>query len=116
MNLKQAIQKQIDDIMDSYEFDKCAKILKFLKESGEPYPDRLFVDGEPFQTAMRNEARRFLCQVGEMVTRKREKFAFCGGGYFKATAVRGKDDIGKWVRLDLHFGIDGYTEGVSYED
>lgn len=116
MKLQKTIQKQIDDIMDSYEFDRCAKLLKFLKKSGNPYPSTFFDGKNPCVATMRQEARKFMERAGYEITKKGIKYAFCSSGYFKATAVRAKDDDGKWVRMDLHFGIDSFNDGEAYDD
>lgn len=113
--LKETIDDKIDEIMDTFDFSKCAKILKFLKECGDPYPAQWFDGGEPEESCMRIDARRMLRSAAKETLDENEQYVFSATGYFKAAIFKGQDDDGAYVRVDLTFGLDSSLDAEGYE-
>lgn len=112
MNRQEAIQQQIDHIMDMFDFQSCCRILKSLIESGRGYPkdwvDCDVVNGdEPKEYLLRQAARD--CMKAAV------KEGYAGHSYFSAYFNEGEDDDGPWVKIDLLFGDRSYNDGTSYE-
>ena len=100
MTKQQALQEQMDEIMDSFEFDKVLSVMKHLNwkwGSSKGIPDEYEV---------RQQARKTM------------KYAIeCNGdagtGGFHATVDDNPEE--GWVRLNLHFGFSTINDGVDYE-
>ena len=101
MTRQEAIQNQIDEIMDWFEFSKVAKTMKLL-QWGWGLPPVV-----PEESKIRQEARRLLSMVSQ------DKVVSCGG--FVARLDEGKYKDGKWVRVRLAFEVDSWGDGVTYE-
>jgi hypothetical protein len=107
MNRQEAIQSQIDDIMDSFDFQCAMKVLEAYKSMERGYPSDWFMDGEPFEPAIRAAARD--CMKAAV------KEGYAGHSYFEARFVEGEDDGGPWVKICFSFGLHSYNDGTSYE-
>lgn len=107
MNRQEAIQEQIDHIMDTFDFKACILMLKALIEDGHGYPESWVEDGEIIEYEMRATARRCM------------KYAATDGqsgvSYFTSYLKEGEDHEGPWVKIDLYFGERNYGDGTSYE-
>lgn len=103
MTRKEVLENQLDEIMDSFDFDQVHEIMTALKwnwvttEKGE-IPDKY---------ELRREARRLMKQAiaGED----------CSTGGFSARVVDGVDEDGPWTKLHLSFGLDTIHDGESHE-
>lgn len=99
MTKEQALQEQMDEIMDSFEFDKVLSVMQHLnwewKDAGVPD------EYEIRQSARRTMKSAIECN-GQSAT----------GGF---TAAVEDNPKGGWVRLDLHFGFSTINDGVEYE-
>jgi hypothetical protein len=111
MTKQEAIQEQIDQIMDAFDFRRCIDLLEAIRLKGDSFPKH-WHDAEFGwrEDAIRADARRHLrdaskYQDGEV-----------GGAYFTATSCHGTDEGKPWVRLDLHFGLRSINDGTSYEE
>jgi hypothetical protein len=107
MNRQEAIQQQIDDIMDSFDFKAAMKVMEVYKTLERGYPADWFLDGEPFEPAIRADARE--CMKSAV------KEGYAGRSYFEARFTEGEDDDGPWVRICFNFGDRNYNDGTSYE-
>jgi hypothetical protein len=107
MNRQEAIQSQIDDIMDSFDFQCAMKVLEVYKSIERGYPADWFMDGEPFEPAIRAAARD--CMKAAV------KEGYAGHSYFEARFVEEEDDDGPWVRIDFNFGDHTHNDGTGYE-
>ena len=107
MNRQEAIQQQIDEIMDSFDFKTAMKVVEVYKSMERGYPCDWFLDDEPFEPAIRAAARD--CMKAAV----KDKYA--GHSYFEARFTEGKDNDGPWVRISFNFGDRSYNDGVSYE-
>jgi len=115
MTKEQAIQEQIDEIMDSFDFDTAAKAMEVYKEEGHGYPADWF-DMEVFSTyQMRQDARRILRLAADHAPK--EGTIVTRGSYFHAEATCGNDEKeGPWISLGLFFGDQFSEEGTCYEE
>ena len=107
MNKQDAIQQQIDEIMDSFDFALCVQSVKLYKDWGRGYPSHWMVDGEFEESLLRRSARdcmRLAAAEGSS-----------GYSYFYSRFHEGTDSDGPWVKIDLFFGNRNYNDGVSYE-
>lgn len=100
MTKQQVLQEQMDEIMDSFEFDKVLSVMQHLNWEWES------CKGVPDEYEIRKAARRVM------------KYAIdCNGstgtGGFHATVDDNEEE--GWVRLDLHFGFSTIHDGVEYE-
>jgi hypothetical protein len=107
MNRQEAIQNQIDDIMDTFDFRGCAAMLEALAGCGRPYPESWRDNGEFHEYLLRAAARD--CMKAAV------KHGYAGHSYFEARLEEGEDDDGPWVRMHFNFGDRNYNDGVSYE-
>jgi len=107
MNRQEAIQSQIDDIMDIFDFQAVLKVLDGYKSMDRGYPKDWMDNGEFQEYLVRQEARECM--------KKAAKYGSAGISYFNAVLVEGEDDDGPWVGMDLYFGERTYQEGISYE-
>ena len=104
MKLEEAIQTQIDDIMDSFDFGRVAEVMKALDWRWSSTGNQ-----PPNEYELRSYARSLL-----------KSNAKCGGwsscGGFRATRQDGVDNGKPWVRLILAFELESWSEdGVTYE-
>jgi hypothetical protein len=101
MTKQEAIQQQIDYIMDTFEFNKVESIMKLL--------DWKWHENElPDEYDIRQHARYCLKMA-----------AGCGGystGGFAARKTEGRDEDGPWLILNLSFGLDTINDGVTYQE
>jgi hypothetical protein len=105
MTKQEAIQEQIDDIMDTFDFER---VHDWMVHSNWKWAN---MDGEsrvPEIYEIRKEARERLKQA------VKTGFSCCGG--FTASKQEDKDENGPWLRLSLSFGIQTYTDGTSYKE
>jgi hypothetical protein len=107
MNRQEAIQNQIDDIMDSFDFQCAMKVLELYKSMERGCPSDWFLDDEPFEPAIRAAARD--CMKSAV------KEGYAGHSYFEARFEEGEDDDGPWVKINFSFGLHSYNDGTSYE-
>lgn len=90
----------MDDIMDSFEFDKVHSVMKHLDWRWESS------NGVPDEYEIRRLARRTMKSAIECN-------GYSGTGGF--TAVVDDNPEEGWVRLSLYFGFDTIHDGVEYE-
>ena len=57
MNRQEAIQQQIDEIMDAFDFQAVLKVLDVYKTMERGYPTDWVLDGEFFEPSVRAAAR-----------------------------------------------------------
>ena len=107
MNRQEAIQSQIDDILDTFDFQSAMKVMEVYKTLGRGYPSDWFLDDEPFEPAIRAAARD--CMKAAV------KDEYAGHSYFEARLTEGEDHDGPWVKISFNFGDRNYNDGVSYE-
>lgn len=107
MTYREAVEEQIDDIMDEFDFDKVHKIMEFLNWEWwfEGNEKRV-----PEVCELRKKAREHLRHV-----------ARCGGttgsGGFTAQCRKGydEDENRSYVWLDLHWGLGSINDGVCHD-
>jgi hypothetical protein len=99
MTKEQALQEQMDEIMDSFEFDKVLSVMQHLNWEWMDY-------GVPDEYEIRQSARRTMKSAIE-----------CNGtsGTGGFTAIVDDNTEEKWVRLSLYFGFGTINDGVDYE-
>jgi hypothetical protein len=107
MNRQEAIQLQIDSIMDTFDFQMVVKVMEFFKSMDRPYPTDWFVDEEFCEPAIRADARE--CMKSAV------KEGYAGRSYFEARFTEGEDHDGPWVKIEFNFGDRSYNDGASYE-
>jgi hypothetical protein len=107
MNRQEAIQLQIDSIMDSFDFQMVIKVMEFYKSMNRPYPTDWFEDEEFSEPAIRADARECMKSAA--------KHGYAGRSYFEARLEEGEDHDGPWVKISFNFGDRSYNDGVSYE-
>ena len=100
MKKQEAIQEQIDEIMDSFDFQKVHKIMEAINW-------RWHEEGVPDVYSLRTLARKHLKEAGEI------KGTSGSGGF---TANYTECNVEKpWLRLELYFGLDSINDGTEYE-
>lgn len=102
MNKQEAIQEQIDEIMDTFEFERVAAWMEFSKWG--------WADGHetvvPDLYAIKREARARL--------REAARFGYTSTGGFTAKMREGAEDGKPWLALDLSFGYNTAQDGTEY--
>ena len=111
MTKKELIQKQIEDIMDEFNFGEVQKVMESLdwtwSETG----------CVPEEYDLRKGARKLLKEAAKMID---DSLDLSGGststGGFLASSRAGCSYEDKWLRLDLHFCVDSVTlDGESFD-
>lgn len=112
MNKEKAIQQQIDECMDSFDFAFCGAVLSFIKKTGRGYPEDWYLGGDFYEPGIRGGARQLLRRVA------------CGDqasemtSYLRASKTEGIDEqSGKpWIRLALSFVAEeaAMHDGIEY--
>jgi hypothetical protein len=102
MTRQEVLNNQLDEIMDSFDFDQVQKMM-----SAADWIWARSENGVPDQYELRQEARRLMKQAinGE----------YCATGGFRAWVTDGTDKDGPWTKLNLSFGIDTIHDGKSHE-
>lgn len=99
---QEAIQEQIDEIMDTFDFDK---VHAWMKHDNWEWHN----EGVPDVTALRLHARERLKSAAA-----NEGISSTGG--FMAEYEHGTDGAGgPFIRLTLSFGYSTYNDGTSYK-
>jgi hypothetical protein len=111
MTKEELIQKQIEDIMDEFNFGEVQKVMESLdwtwSETG----------CVPEEYDLRKGARKLLKEAAKMID---DTLNLSGGststGGFLASSRAGCSYGDKWLRLDLHFCVDSVTlDGESFD-
>ena len=102
MTKQEAIQNQIDEIMDTFEFEDVYEWMTHTNwtwghGAGAIVPD-------VYQ--LRSQARTLLKEAA--------KSSLASTGGFTASCDEGKDDDGPWITLKLSFGYSTLNDGTSY--
>ena len=100
MTRQEAMQEQIDEIMDTFDFQKAHKMMLAV---GSTWGD----EGTPEEYELRARAREFLKQAAK------DGYACTGG--FTALLEEGVEDGKPWVRMSLAFGQNTFNDGTFYE-
>jgi hypothetical protein len=102
MTREEVLNNQMDEIMDSFDFDKVNKMMCAVDWKWATTENEV-----PDQYELRKSARRLMKQAiaGED----------CATGGFRAWVTDGTDRDGAWAKLNLSFGIDTIHDGESHE-
>ena len=100
---QEAIQEQIDEIMDTFDFERVHRVMvsedwTWGSGNGASVPD---------VTQLRIAARERLKSAA------RDGLSSTGG--FTATRDEGVDEGKPWVRLNLSFGLRTFNDGTEYD-
>jgi hypothetical protein len=104
MNREEAIQAQIDEIMDSFDFASVEKIMAALDwkwATGGGNKKEI-----PDEYEIRRSARNRM--------RDAAKVGYSSSGGFAARLIEGVEDGQAWVLMDLQFGIHSYQDTTDY--
>jgi hypothetical protein len=107
MNKQEAIQQQIDKIMDTFDFALCVQSVNLYKNWGDGYPRHWMEDGE-FQEGLLRQTARDCMKTAAI-------HGYCGHSYFSSFCYEGIDDGGPWIKIELFFGRRTHNDGVNYE-
>lgn len=108
MTKDDAINEQIDEIMDGFNFSDVAR---WMQTDSWTWAQEGMSQQVPDEFMLRREARRLL----RLVSNSESRLVSTGG--FTAERVDGIDGDGvPWIRLSLHFGYQTYNDGTSYTD
>ena len=100
MNKQQAIQSQINEIMDCFDFRKCRDVLNAIGFGCAPFEE----------CDLRQQGRE------RMLGAVKHK-GFSDTGPFRAEYKEGDDEDGKWLRIELFCVIEHWpNDGVTYEE
>jgi hypothetical protein len=105
MTRQEAIQEQIDEIMDTFNFED---VHSWMEYSDWKWGN---LDGQarvPGIYEIRQAARERLKQAA------RTGYSCTGG--FTAQLHEGEDENGPWLKLDLSFGLITINDGTSYTE
>ena len=104
MNREEAIQAQIDEVMDSFDFASVEKIMAALDwkwATSEGNKKEI-----PEEYEIRRSARNRM--------RDAAKVGYSSSGGFAARLLEGVEDGQAWVLMDLQFGIHSYQDTTDY--
>jgi hypothetical protein len=104
MNREDAIQEQIDEVMDSFDFASVEKIMLALDwkwATGEGMKKEI-----PDEYEIRKSARERM--------RGAARSGYCSSGGFSARLIEGEEGGQKWLLMDLQFGINSHQDTTDY--
>lgn len=106
MTYQEAVDEQIDDIMDNFEFDKVHEIMKFLGWTWGMDPEKRI----PEVYELRKKAREYLRYVAK-------HGGTTGSGGFTAQCKKGYDEqeSRSFVWLNLYWGLGSYNDGTCHD-
>jgi hypothetical protein len=105
MTRLEAINEQIDEIMDTFNFEKVKKTMEMLEWAwSSSY-------GIPDEYDIKKTARRLLKQLIDF-----EDGGVTSIGGFRAELTQKADNGGKWLRVDLAFCVDQTLMDGEYYD
>lgn len=109
MTKQEAIQQQIDDIMDTFEFEK---IHEWMTATDWKWAiggnDGTLRSEVPSIYEIRRAARERLKEAAS-----RKNGFSCTGG-FTARRIDGEDNDGPWITMHLAFGYQSLNDGTTY--
>lgn len=105
MTKQEAIQQQIDDIMDTFEF---SEIRDWMISCGWCWGGPDGSNEVPELYEIRQRARDRLKEAA--------KTGFSSTGGFTAFRTEGRDENGPWIVLQLYFGYQSVNDGTSYTE
>jgi hypothetical protein len=100
MTRQEAIQEQIDEIMDTFDFEG---VHAWMTHSDRTWAN---MDKVPEIYEIRQAARERLKQAAA--------FGYSCTGGFTAELTENEDENGPWLKLDLTFGLMSFSDGTSY--
>jgi len=101
----EAINEQIDEIMDTFDFKKVKKTMEMLEWAWSSS------GGIPDEYEIRKTARRLLKQLIDF-----EDGGITSVGGFRAELIQKANNGGKWLRVDLAFCVDQtFMDGEYYD-
>lgn len=106
MTKQEAIQVQIDDIMDSFEFEDVHNWMK--------HDDWGWSTGNGSEMEVPD-----LCEIKRHARQRLKEAAqtgFSSTGGFTAQRYEGVDEDGPWITLSLTFGYQSHNDGTSYTE
>jgi len=106
MTYQEAVEEQIDDIMDDFDFDKVHKIMEFLNWEWITDEDGTQV---PYISDLRKRARSLLRIAAK-------EGGFHGSGGFTAHCQKGysEEENKSFVWLTLYWGLNSMNDGTCH--
>ena len=104
MTKQEAIQEQIDEVMDSFDFASVEKIMAALDwkwATGEGNKNEI-----PDEYEIRRSARNRM--------RDAATAGYSSSGGFSARLIEGVENGKAWLLMDLQFGIHSYQGATDY--
>jgi len=115
MTREQAIQDQIDQCLDWFDFDLCCEVSKLLIAQGNGYPEDWLMEERPSAGLLRSEARKLLRRAANTIGEN--AWEMCS--YLRGEKWEGIDEEtgDPFITLKLSFVVeDNLTQdGTSYE-
>ena len=105
MTKQEAIQEQIDEIMDTFEFEDVYKWME-TTEWAWGQPDGSFEVPNLYE--IKSHARKALKEAA--------KHGFYSTGGFTAERSEGIEDGKPWITLHLSFGYSSMNDGTIYDE
>lgn len=103
MTKQEAIQEQIDEVMDTFDFATVRKIMEAVGwEWMSDYNTRYM----PHESDLRQAARERMKDAAEIGN--------SSSGGFVAQLIEGEQNGETWVLMDLQFGLHSYNDGTTY--
>ena len=117
MTIQEALQDQIDQIMDEFDFGLACAFLETIRARGDGYPSDWLYDDKFDAMPLRKAARKLLKDVAASLLRQKGEQAFVSGdcSYLTASGEKNKDDHERWVGLRLYFSTPQTNDGTAYE-
>ena len=104
MNREDAIQEQIDEVMDSFDFESVEKIMQALNwqwATSEGMKKEI-----PDEYEIRRSARKRLQDA--------VRAGYSSSGGFSARLIEGVEEGKAWLLMDLQFGIHSHQDATDY--
>jgi hypothetical protein len=105
MTREEAIQEQIDEIMDSFDFEGVQGMMRAVNWTwlceGESLKNKV-----PELYDIKKSARQRM--------REAAKHGYSSTGGFTARLIENEDESGPWLLIDLQFGPQSLMDGTTY--
>lgn len=114
MNYEEAVQEQINEIMDTFDFGKAHRMMAAVNWTWA-LTDHGVGPAVPTEAALRKEARRLLTRVA---FKSSPRYTVSSGGLTIEKTVGDDEDAGdpeaRFVRLSLSFGLNSFNDGTTF--
>ena len=122
MNLQETIQEQVDDVMDSFDFERCSEVLKLVElcwlNETICDEDRVYELKKQARVRMKNACKMAITAYESMRDQSKVIYKISNSGCLigYCTIYTGDEEEGPWVKVNLTCYVDNsLNDGKNFE-